>query len=94
MNAVADFPPGFQRRLEIEPLNVAHRAIHSYPRHNVERGEETGGFSRRPQQATKPADAVPPSPAGEERRHLADIAVLVRTGVKPDDGDRQTPSTT
>src|SRR5215471_3787110 len=35
MHAVADLPPGFQRGQEVEPLGIAHRAIHGYPRHDL-----------------------------------------------------------
>src|SRR5262249_26609319 len=39
MHAVADFPPQFQRRLKIEPLGIAHRAIHGDPRHDLGKRE-------------------------------------------------------
>jgi hypothetical protein len=35
VHAVADFPPGFQRYLEIEPLSITHRAIERYPSHDL-----------------------------------------------------------
>src|ERR1700738_4869840 len=35
VHTVAEFPPGTQRRLEVEPFGIAHRAIQSHPRHDL-----------------------------------------------------------
>jgi hypothetical protein len=38
-HVVADFAPGFERCLKLEPLGIAHGAIQSDPRHDFGKGK-------------------------------------------------------
>src|SRR5262249_17980849 len=48
VHAVAEFSPGFQRRLEIEPLRIAHRPIQTPPRLDLGKGEMAATASHFP----------------------------------------------